>query len=133
MTYFQEGIYENYFMYINELKLFVAILGGFEGGVKNPDNDAWDRVKSAFPALGRGFFVSAADAIPLLKLSHIRVIRPAAAFRRDPVDVLGGVLDVAGFAVDAVLGIDLQPWRVLAIPQDFVHPRRAIALLRCIV
>ena len=73
MTHCQEAIYENYFIYINELKLFVATFGGFEGGVKNPDNDAWDRVKSPFPALGRGFFVSAAGAIPLLNLSLIHI------------------------------------------------------------
>jgi hypothetical protein len=60
-----------------------------------------------------------AGSIPPLDLSHIRIIRPAAAFRRHPVNVLGRVLDVAGFAVDAVLSIDLQPWRVLAIPHDF--------------
>jgi hypothetical protein len=39
---------------------------------------------------------------------HIRIIRPAAAFRYHPVDVLGRILDVAGLAVDAVLGVDLQ-------------------------
>ena len=37
------------------------------------------------------------------------IIRSAAAFRRDPVDVLRRVLDVACFAVDAVLRVDLQP------------------------
>ena len=36
------------------------------------------------------------------------VVRPAAALRGDPVDVLVRVLDVAGLAVDAVLGVDLE-------------------------
>src|SRR5215207_973376 len=38
--------------------------------------------------------------------SHPDVVRPTSPFRRHPVDVLGRVLDVAGFAVDAVLGVD---------------------------
>ena len=38
--------------------------------------------------------------------SHIRVVRPAAAFGRNPGDVLIRVLDVAGFAVDAILRVD---------------------------
>ena len=37
---------------------------------------------------------------------HIGVIRTAAALRRRPVDVLGGILDVADFAVDAILRVD---------------------------
>src|SRR5471030_2395939 len=37
---------------------------------------------------------------------HIWVIRSAAAFRRNPGDVLIRVLDVAGFAVDAILRVD---------------------------
>ena len=44
-----------------------------------------------------------------LRLSHVRIVRPAAALRRDPVDVLRRILDVAGFAVDAVLRVDLEP------------------------
>ncbi len=47
-------------------------------------------------------------------LLHIRVVRPAAALGRGPDDVLRRVLDVAGFAVDAVLGVDLEA-RVLAL------------------
>src|SRR3984957_4866102 len=45
--------------------------------------------------------------------SHIRIIRPAAAFGGGPVDVLLGVLDVAGFAMDAVLRVDDEA-RILA-------------------
>ena len=40
-------------------------------------------------------------------LLHRAIIRPAAAFGADPSDVLGGVFDVAGFAVHAVGGVDL--------------------------
>ena len=41
--------------------------------------------------------------------SHADVVGPAAAFGRDPDDVLRRVLDVAGLAVHAVLRVDLQP------------------------
>src|SRR4249920_4228549 len=37
---------------------------------------------------------------------HVRVVWPAAAFGRNPGDILVGILDVARFAVDAVLRID---------------------------
>src|SRR5690606_3752396 len=45
---------------------------------------------------------------------HVRVVESASALRRGPGDVLRGVLDVAGLAVDAVLEVDLEP-RVLAL------------------
>jgi hypothetical protein len=38
--------------------------------------------------------------------SHCLVIRPAAALRWNPGNVAVRILDVTGFAVDAVLGID---------------------------
>jgi hypothetical protein len=38
--------------------------------------------------------------------SHIRIVRPAATFGRNPGDVLIGILDVAGFAVNAILRVD---------------------------
>ena len=40
---------------------------------------------------------------------HIRIVGSATAFGHHPIDVLSRVLDVAGFAVNAVLGIHLQP------------------------
>lgn len=40
--------------------------------------------------------------------SHPVIGRTAASFRHHPVDVLARVLDVAGLAVDAVLGVYLQ-------------------------
>ena len=39
---------------------------------------------------------------------HIQIVRSPSAFRGDPVYVFGRVLDIAGFAVDAVGRIDLQ-------------------------
>src|SRR4249920_3370947 len=39
---------------------------------------------------------------------HVRVVWPAAAFGGNPVDILVGILDVARFAVDAVLRIDYE-------------------------
>ena len=41
-------------------------------------------------------------------LLHHAINRPAAAFGNDPMNVLQWVFDVAGFAVDAVLCVDLQ-------------------------
>src|SRR5690606_41693472 len=64
------------------------------------------------------------DALPI----YPRVIRPAAALRRHPDDVLGRILDVTGLAVHAVGEVDLQP-RVLALADELVYRRRAIARL----
>src|ERR1700722_5180571 len=64
---------------------------------------------------------------PLLHAA--RVVWSAAPFRRDPVDVLRRVLDVACFAVHAVLRIDLEPRIAFVSPDDFVHTGRAIARL----
>src|SRR3974390_1589457 len=57
---------------------------------------------------------------------HIRIIRPAAAFRRHPGDVLVRILDVAGFAVDAILSVDHELRRA-ALLYPFIHARRAVA------
>ena len=54
--------------------------------------------------------------------SHIRVIRPAAAFGRNPGDVLIRVLDVAGFAVDAILRVD-DEFRRARPPRPIHRPR----------
>src|SRR3954466_12227481 len=73
--------------------------------------------------------VSASAAVPT-KILHVRVIWSSTAFRSDPVDVLGRVLDVACLAVDAILGVDLQ-LRFTTLPLDeFIDSCRAIALLR---
>ena len=58
---------------------------------------------------------------------HPRIIRPTAAFWCDPDDVLRRVFDVAGFAVDAVLGVDLQAICVVFVFDVFVHTRWAVA------
>ena len=39
---------------------------------------------------------------------HIGIVGAAAAFRAHPVNVLRRVLDVTGFAVHTILGIDLK-------------------------
>src|SRR5687768_9517764 len=65
--------------------------------------------------------------------SHVRIIRPSSAFGRDPIDVLGRILDVTGLAVNAILGVDLEP-RLTAVSLDkFVNARRAISLLRPVI
>src|SRR5471032_2300546 len=48
------------------------------------------------------------DACCSVAFLHIRIVRAAATFRRHPDDVLGWILDIAGFAMHAVLGVDLQ-------------------------
>src|SRR5215831_17374740 len=55
-----------------------------------------------------------------------RIVRSAPALGHHPVDVLVRILNVARFAVDAVLSVDdvARPVRLL---QPFVHARRAVA------
>ena len=60
-------------------------------------------------------------------LLQIGVVGARAALGRRPDDILAGILDVAGFAVNAVGGVDLQPWQGIPI-KDLEHPRRAVAL-----
>ena len=38
------------------------------------------------------------------------------------------ILDIAGLAVDAVLGIDLEAWLIFVVTDDFINTGRAIAL-----
>src|SRR5690242_15896541 len=61
--------------------------------------------------------------------SEVGVVRPRPAFRRDPVDDLVRVLDVAGLAVHAVGGVDLQALARL-VGDDLVHAGRAEARAR---
>ena len=61
---------------------------------------------------------------------HIGVIRPVATLRCDPVDILAGVFDIAGFAMHAVLEIDHKA-RVFALfLHHLIHTCGAIALRR---
>ncbi len=59
--------------------------------------------------------------------SHRLIVRTAAALRWNPGDVAVRILDVAGFAMDAVLSVDLEPGT-----RRFLHPLvnagRAIAV-----
>src|SRR5690348_13582892 len=71
---------------------------------------------------------SAASAAPASHL-HVRVIGASAAFGSDPVDVLGRVLDVAGLAVDAILGVDLEPRFTTLALDEFIYPCWAVTLL----
>src|SRR5688500_14096345 len=63
---------------------------------------------------------------------HVRVVRAAAAFGNDPLDVLLRVLDVAGLAVNAVLRVDLQPRRP-AVTHEFVDSSRTVTRLGAVV
>ena len=62
-------------------------------------------------------------------LLHRTIIRPAAAFGADPSDVLGWVFNVAGFAMYAVGGVDLQ-LGLAAFFYDFIHAGGAVAGFR---
>lgn len=53
--------------------------------------------------------------VSVTTVSHAIVFRATAALGRHPVDVLRGVLDVTGLAVNAVLGVDLQPKRIVRL------------------
>ena len=58
---------------------------------------------------------------------HFRVVRSTQAFRRNPADILRGILDIAGLTVDAVLGVNLKA-RFVTICDYFIHARWAVAL-----
>src|SRR4051812_43939189 len=77
---------------------------------------------------------SAGAAVPSSRAArarrlHIGIIRSSSALGHDPVDVLRRVLDVAGLAVDAILGVDLEPRPPLFLDK-FIDARRTISLLR---
>src|SRR5690349_15833599 len=61
--------------------------------------------------------------------SHIGIVGSASALGRDPVDVPGGVFDVASFAMDAILSVDdkarLGPARLVRV-NDLIDAGRAI-------
>ena len=66
--------------------------------------------------------------------SHARVVRASATLRCDPDYVLGGILDVAGFAVQAVLSVDLQSLIAHLGLKELINPGWTVARLRaCIV
>src|SRR5690606_5108983 len=66
-------------------------------------------------------------------LLHVRVVRPACTLGRNPVDVLGRVLDVAGLAVYAVLRVDLEALAAIVIADHLIHAGRAVTLGRLVV
>jgi len=60
--------------------------------------------------------------------------RSPTPFRRDPGNVLGRVLNVTGFTVDAVLGVDLELLAAtIVLIQHIIHTSRAVALRRLVV
>src|SRR5437773_12262793 len=73
-----------------------------------------------------------------IRISHIRVVRPTATLGRNSGYIFIGVLDIAGFAVDAVLGVDHKFWRA-GLLHPFIDTGRAITrrgaseyvMLRC--
>src|SRR4029077_6804619 len=51
------------------------------------------------------------------------VVRPGAALGRSPGDDPVGILDVAGLAVHAICGVDLQAAGAVLVLEDLVHGR----------
>ena len=66
------------------------------------------------------------------RLLHVRIIGAAKSFGGHPRDVLRRVLNVAGFAVNAVLRINLKALALLVL-NDLIDPRRTVALCGFIV
>jgi len=59
-------------------------------------------------------------------LLHIRIVRATAAFRYSPHDIFTWIFNIAGFAVNAILGVNLKTRiRAIIIAQNFIDPRRA--------
>ena len=63
---------------------------------------------------------------------HVWVVGAPATFWHHPVDVLRRILDVTGFTVDTVLGVDLKPG-VAILLDIFVDTGRAKTGLRPII
>src|SRR2546429_9901335 len=60
---------------------------------------------------------------------HRLIIGPAAPLGRNPGNITVRVLHVAGFAVDTILGIDLEA-RTCCLLDPFINAGRAIAVRR---
>src|SRR5262245_28866216 len=58
---------------------------------------------------------------------HRLVIRPATALRRNPCNVAVGILHVAGFAVDAILRVDLEA-RTRGLLDPFINSGRTVTV-----
>ena len=56
--------------------------------------------------------------------SHVRIVRSSSTFWDHPVNILVRVLDVAGFAVDTILGVDLEVGLSCNL-QVLINPGRA--------
>jgi hypothetical protein len=65
--------------------------------------------------------------------SHVGIIWSAAAFGHYPSDILLRIFDVAGFAVNAILIVDLKAWVIsVDIAENLKRPRGTISLRRLI-
>src|SRR4051812_17767723 len=98
-------------------------MSGERGSTRAPAAEA---AKTRAPPAAEKAISRAANAWPARL--HIGIIRPSSALGNDPVDVLGRVLDVAGFAMNAILRVDLEA-RAGRLLDEFVDPGRAISLL----
>ena len=63
-----------------------------------------------------------------LKKLHVGVVWAACTLWHHPSNILTWVLNVAGFAVNTVLAVDLEGLVTTFVLQYFVYPSRAISL-----
>src|SRR5436190_10044359 len=87
---------------------------------------------ATFTIARAGLALSSSATVFMRGSSHVRIVRSAPALGNDPLDVLLRVLDVAGLAVHAVLGVYLEPRRA-AFGYELVHPSRTVARLGPVV
>src|SRR3990172_10443869 len=86
------------------------------------------------PLIGRAMSCGT-NALPLrpdvsTTCSHVRIVGTSAALGRHPDDVLRRVLDVAGLAVHAVGGVDLQPLAATRLLDELVDASRTVPRFR---
>src|SRR5690606_8222283 len=63
---------------------------------------------------------------------HVWIVRTASTLWGNPGDVLGRIFNITGFAVYAVLRVDLEAFFAFRSFNNFVHASRAVTLRRFI-
>ena len=64
---------------------------------------------------------------------HGAIVRTSSSFRYDPVDILGRILDVAGFAMNAVLRVNLELFISILFNNNFIDTGGTIPLRRLVI
>ena len=81
------------------------------------------------PSCGRAGLAAGPSVTPSGGMSHIRIIRSAPAFRRNPSYVLVRIFDVTGFAMNAVLRVNDEAG-LAGLLNPFINSRRAVTCRR---